>query len=1146
MRTRGICVFLSLLMLGSVIIFTQSSEQSNVTLEEPLIPTFELNEAQEKALAETGFGRGATANWSVSGGSEGRDFIYEIVEDSGGNIIIAGSVYFDCWLGSVVVQTEGLGDIIVAKLDPDGNWLWAKSAGTAIAYDEARGVALDDDDDIYITGYLNGTVSFGSTELWSDKFDGYIAKLNGTNGNWEYAIKYGGVDVDVGWDIAVDSSKNIYVTGYFQNVSIFGAHTLNAGSVSNDARFFIAKYNHSQPYWEWAYAGIGDAFSSGFQLVLDAAENVYVVGYNTGSVTWNNSFTSSPKGTWNGFLLKYSSSGSFLWGTAVGASSSCFGGNCGVYFNNVVIDSQQRVVVGGNQLGHVSYAGKSYTGMGDWDIVVSRWQANGVHDWYSMTGSSGDDRVQALAVNPDDRPVVGGWLGGSSQFGSTILSNISGESDFFIAQLYANGQWDWAHKMGGTGNDTTHALHVISDGTYVAGGYFSGTINFSGVSRTATDEDIWVWKFRWDTDNDGVHDFTDNCYNIANYNQSDHDGDTEGDACETDDDNDGKHDAIDDCHYGELEWNSSDTALDHDSDGCRDDGEDLDDDGDGILDIDDYCARGMISWISDNQTDIDNDGCRDLDEDLDDDQDLVDDEMDNCQIDYNPQQENWDGDNFGDICDLDDDGDSINDDIDDCAMNETGWLSNSQTDNDGDGCKDDSEDYDDDNDGMSDDVDQCPSGVTGWTAGLALDHDSDGCQNDGEDSDNDNDGVLNEYDNCLNGELNWTRDGSSDQDNDGCRDATEDPNDDNDFYMDIEDDCPTVEGTAFLGGLRGCPDFDDDGWGDTADAFPQDGTQWEDGDQDGFGDEPTGNNGDDCPLIAGNSTSDRLGCIDSDGDTYSDPDASWTASDGADSLPFEPSQWIDADEDGYGDDPFGFQGDMCPDYKGFSHYDRIGCPDTDGDGYSDPGSFGGLSWGIEEGADNFPAVPSQWNDSDSDGYGDNWANVLWNDSRNKEWPGMWVKDAKKVDECPLNEGFAGLHQGCPEGMVGFVIPEEEDNQSIIQESNKGGGSALLYVAGGIAALVVIGLVVAIVILMKKPEPKNRRLPFREEIVEETSAEATVEENSVEEGPKTVPSWENLPGGGEYLPVDEHGTNWYREANGINWYQSDDGSWTQFQ
>ena len=38
--------------------------------------------------------------------------------------------------------------------------------------------------------------------------------------------------------------------------------------------------------------------------------------------------------------------------------------------------------------------------------------------------------------------------------------------------------------------------------------------------------------------------------------------------------------------------------------------------------------------------------------------------------------------------------------------------------------------------------------------------------------------------------------------------------------------------------MKGCPDFDEDGWADSADAFFQDETQWSDGDGDGFGDNP--------------------------------------------------------------------------------------------------------------------------------------------------------------------------------------------------------------------------------------------------------------------------------------------------------------------
>ena len=91
-------------------------------------------------------------------------------------------------------------------------------------------------------------------------------------------------------------------------------------------------------------------------------------------------------------------------------------------------------------------------------------------------------------------------------------------------------------------------------------------------------------------------------------------------------------------------------------------------------------------------------------------------------------------------------------------------------------------------------------------------------------------------------------------------------------------------------------------------------------------------NGDTCPSSSGNSTADRRGCPDTDGDGYSDPDGSWGIDDGADAYPNDPQRWGDNDGDGYDD---GLDDD-CPTFYGTSMHDRKGCPDQDGDGYSDP------------------------------------------------------------------------------------------------------------------------------------------------------------------------------------------------------------------
>ena len=46
-----------------------------------------------------------------------------------------------------------------------------------------------------------------------------------------------------------------------------------------------------------------------------------------------------------------------------------------------------------------------------------------------------------------------------------------------------------------------------------------------------------------------------------------------------------------------------------------------------------------------------------------------------------------------------------------------------------------------------------------------------------------------------------------------------------------------------------------------------------------------------CSTVIGNSTVDRFGCYDSDGDGHSNKDDNWGYSDGADGYPDDPTRW---------------------------------------------------------------------------------------------------------------------------------------------------------------------------------------------------------------------------------------------------------------
>ena len=332
----------------------------------------------------------------------------------------------------------------------------------------------------------------------------------------------------------------------------------------------------------------------------------------------------------------------------------------------------------------------------------------------------------------------------------------------------------------------------------------------------------------------------------------------------------------------------------------------------------------------------------------------------------------YDGDDITDNLDYDDDGDFINDLLDSCHYSQIGFISTGSSDHDSDGCDDETEDDDDDNDQLNDTLDNCPKGMTGWI-----------------------------------------RTNSSDLDNDGCMDALEDYDDDNDGFEDYEDYCSRIPGNSTFEFEKGCPDADGDGrpdildpfkndpaeWsdtdgddvGDNSDEFPTDATQQYDTDGDTYGDQEFGNAGDSCPTVYGNSTIDRYGCLDSDGDGWSDEGDDFpndpteyldSDSDGypdsSDDFPFDPTQWKDSDGDGYGDNANGNLGDAYPnDASRYADSDRDGIDDqadafpydptqwedADGDGMGDN------PMGI--GADKFPDDASQWGDIDGDGYGDN-------------------------------------------------------------------------------------------------------------------------------------------------------------------------------
>ncbi|MDD3235233.1 MAG: SBBP repeat-containing protein, partial [Candidatus Cloacimonetes bacterium] len=186
--------------------------------------------------------------WAKDAGGSAWDYSCGIALDGTGNCYVTGYFWGDAYFGGITITSLGQTDIFVAKLDSAGNWLWAQRAGGTLNYDydEGSDIAVDSVGNVYFTGYFSGTsASFGSNSLTSNGTkDSFVAKLD-SGGNWIWAKGVGGIGEDKGNGIALDSNNNIYVSGHFAGTNVaFDAITLTSNGHTGQygqADIFVAK-----------------------------------------------------------------------------------------------------------------------------------------------------------------------------------------------------------------------------------------------------------------------------------------------------------------------------------------------------------------------------------------------------------------------------------------------------------------------------------------------------------------------------------------------------------------------------------------------------------------------------------------------------------------------------------------------------------------------------------------------------------------------------------------------------------------------------------------------------------------------------------------------------------------------------------------
>jgi hypothetical protein len=153
--------------------------------------------------------------------SEHPPTIKAIATDAAGNIIVTGMFTGQTVIGSTSLVSDGMVDMLVAMISPDGQCLWAQRGGgkrASVNYNKDNGlaVAVNPAGDIYLTGSFTDTATFGQIEVigkaWGNNV--FVAHYSAA-GNVQWARGFGDRYDNEGFALAVTPYGNLIVGGRF-------------------------------------------------------------------------------------------------------------------------------------------------------------------------------------------------------------------------------------------------------------------------------------------------------------------------------------------------------------------------------------------------------------------------------------------------------------------------------------------------------------------------------------------------------------------------------------------------------------------------------------------------------------------------------------------------------------------------------------------------------------------------------------------------------------------------------------------------------------------------------------------------------------------------------------------------------------------
>ena len=460
--------------------------------------------------------------WAKDIGGSGDDFTYSqmsIALNANGDVyttgVFQGTVDFDPGSGVFDITSTGNHDGFGAKLDGQGNLVWAQRHGGDSALDVGLGNGVDaiwsvvpgPDDVVYMSGSFAATAQFGPNQpafsmTSAGSTDGFLAKfVERPKVTVRVEDGRGGTDTQSFTIDILGNRPPEIVSQPVTDAFVGTTYNYDVDAVDPDNDTLRYSLSDSLPGMvidpvtgeiSWSppptpivlksaasFGSTGEEFAS--VMRADADGNVITFGTFQGTVDFDlgpGAFNLTSVGSNDMFIAKYSPEFDLLWAQRIQ-------GNDHDLAYNLAVDTSGNIVAVGYFSGTADFDGGAGTALmtsaGGFDGFILKLTASGAYVWSRQIGGSGKDVTLGVDLDDVGNVYVTGYLSDTVDFDrgpGNVLLTSAGEGDHYVAKFDSTGNIVWARSNAGVAHDAANSIAVDASGSVYITGNFDGTVDF--------------------------------------------------------------------------------------------------------------------------------------------------------------------------------------------------------------------------------------------------------------------------------------------------------------------------------------------------------------------------------------------------------------------------------------------------------------------------------------------------------------------------------------------------------------------------------------------------------------------------------------------------------------------------------------------